>query len=202
MEFLEIKNASITFGKKKVIRNFNYTFRPGVTVITGRNGVGKSTLLSIASTLTSPDTGEVSCSIIGVKQPLNIIKNGTFVPDKPDFYHFITIKEFLKLMKKIKGLSYNLHESTLFNEFNLVKHLYTPFHALSFGTKKKVFLLVALTIDASVIILDEPTNGLDAESHKVLIKHIKNNHQAGHIIIMSSHDEEFIRHFDATMIAL
>ena len=202
MEFLEITNVSISFGRNIVIDNFNHKFHPGVTFVTGKNGVGKSTLLSIISTIKKPDIGEVICSIRNIKKPFNIIENGIFVPDKPDFYNFMTVKEFFNLMKKIKKLSFNLNETVLFDEFNLSNHLYTPLHALSFGTKKKIFLLVALAISPPVIIFDEPTNGLDSDSYRVLIEHIKINCHAGNIIIISSHDEEFTSHFNAATITL
>ncbi|MEG3768834.1 ABC transporter ATP-binding protein [Alteromonas sp. 14N.309.X.WAT.G.H12] len=202
MDLLEVSNISVTFGRKKVFENFCYIFRPGVTLVTGQNGVGKSTLLSIVSTTTSPDEGEVNYQVGGIKKPFNIIKDGIFIPDKPDFYNFMTIREFYKLIKKIKKVSFDFYETEIFQEFSLKKHLDTPLRAISFGTKKKIFLLVALTVDSPVIILDEPTNGLDAESHEVLIKHLNMNRQSGHIIIMSSHDTNFTKNFNDELINL
>ncbi|MFM2484347.1 ABC transporter ATP-binding protein [Celerinatantimonas yamalensis] len=202
MDLLEVSNISVTFGKKIIFDNFNYIFRPGVTLVTGQNGVGKSTLLSVVSTTTSPDNGEVSYQVAGIKKPFDIIKDGIFVPDKPDFYQFMTIKEFFKLIKKIKNLSFDFYENAIFEEFSLKKHLNTPLRELSFGTKKKIFLLVALTVDSPVIILDEPTNGLDSESHEILVKHLNISRQAGHIIIMSSHDTNFTKNFNDEIINL
>lgn len=202
MEFLEVSNISMSFQNNKVFENFSYKFSPGVTIIKGKNGIGKSTLLSILSNTTRPDSGTIKCCIDGQNEPFKIIEHGNFVPDKPDFYDFITTKEFLKLMNNLKGVPFDLEESVLFDEFKLQKHLYTPFDALSIGTKKKVFLLVALISPAPVIILDEPTNSLDDESNTVLIKHIKRNVQAGAIIIMSSHDTNFTNTFNANIIDL
>lgn len=202
MDFLKVSNVSISFGNNKVVKDFSYTFRPGVTIVSGRNGVGKSTLLSIIATVTAPDSGEISCCVKGIKQNFNIIRDGCYVPDEPEFYQFMSLKEFFNLVRNMKGLSFNFYDTLLFKEFHLDIHLYTPLHALSLGTKKKAFILVALTACSPVIILDEPTNGLDIISCDALVASVKENVLAGRIVIIASHDKEFTRYFDAENIAL
>jgi len=195
---LNVDNVSFEYVKgKKIINNFTYTFEQGKSyVICGDNGVGKTTLLKLLLGLLKPDSG--------------IIQKGCdyttgYVPDYNGLYENLTVMDNVLFRLGIYNKQYSqvkvIFESWL-NAYHLLQYTNSFVKDLSLGTKKKVGLLCACIIMPQVLMLDEPTGGLDMDSKKELVNMLIQLKREDTIIITVTHDESFIHAFDNIVINL
>ena len=150
-----------SFGKKKLFEGLNLEFKEGVTTaILGPNGSGKTTLVKMILSLVLPDRGKVLVDGKDVQVDVGYKKLIGYMPQIPEFPDNLTVKNIVSMVEDIRGQrAVRLDE--LVNILNLEKELSKRFSNLSGGTKQKVGALLALAFDAPLLILDEPTVGLD-----------------------------------------
>lgn len=180
---LEIKNLSKTFPDKKIeaLKNINLEIKKGETVaLIGPNGAGKSTLLKIILDILSPTEGEVTISIS--KNKISFISIEMSLYDEMtvfDYLHFFAeIYQVDDIKEKIKEFSEKL---------NFKEHLKQKIQGLSTGNRQKVLITRALINDPELLILDEPTNGLDVVISYEIRKIIKELQNKGTTTIICSH---------------
>ena len=180
---LEIQNISKNYGKLKALNNLSFSVNKGdIYGILGPNGSGKTTILSIISDILKANSG----NFIWHLNSLNYRKNiGTLI-ETPNFYHYLTVEQNLKIVVAIK----EVHISEITKVLKLVKldnRKNSLFRDLSLGLKQRLALASALVGNPTVIVLDEPTNGLDpegiAEFREIIIEQAK----LGKTIIIASH---------------
>ncbi len=189
---LKFSNVTKTYGVKKVLDSLSFEFQYGAYALSGDNGVGKSTLLTILCGAINADTGKVM--ILGhslIEEPVAAKSRLSFVPDKLIMYPFITGEDYLRLichLKKDKDIDkyFDLAEN-----YGLGIHLKKQLKEMSFGTQKKMMLIAGFIGEPTVIIMDEPTNGLDKNSRAILINEL-NAVVKEKLILFSSHDREFV----------
>lgn len=197
-EFNELELLKITkaFREKRVYENFSYRFGEGIYALLGVNGCGKSTLISLMAGIEDCDTGEIYINNIDLKKNPQAAKSClAYIPDKPDIYPFMTGQDFLELIasiKKVTTISENLLELFSLHDMRLKQ-----FHEMSLGTQKKFFIIAGLLGNPGIILLDEPTNGLDPTSITHLINELLKYRKAGAVIIFSSHDLPFTNALEA-----
>lgn len=188
---LKIEDISKTFGNKVIASNFSCLFASGLHRLGGRNGVGKSTLLLLIAGMEKADGGGVYLQRqSGEWDEFDIRKSGVYVPDKPDFYSFMTGSEYVEFVRKVKGgRAGDMRE--VISEFFLSDYVDTKFSDMSLGVKKKFFLAASLSVSSEVVILDEPTVGLDVSSvavlEEALLRVMKRK-----VVLFSSHDSDFL----------
>lgn len=195
--FLELSNIEKTFDKKLVLSNLNLKVKKDlVTVIMGPNGTGKTTLINIIIGLTKRDNGSVliegspMVSTLSKEQKKKIC----YIPDSPLFLEYLTGLENLKYISKMYNKNISVEKlQIIMGEYDLISGDKTIVRDYSRGMKTKLNLCFTEIIDASFIILDEPTIGLDIMSIEYLRNKIFDYKSQGKTILITSHDMEFVR---------
>lgn len=177
------------FPDKRVIADFSFAWtKPGVHLIAGPNGVGKSTLLNLLAGALRPDAGEIFLgdAILGASSD-QASRRLSFCPADCPVFPFLTGQEWLAFLHSVRGGVNRETRDYLLDAFRLHEHLNTRFDRLSLGTARKLLLLGAISAQTQVLILDEPSNGLDAASLGALQQLLRQ--QAQHrLIVMSCHE--------------
>jgi ABC-2 type transport system ATP-binding protein len=175
---ISIKNLSVTFGEHVVLNNICMNFVEGhVHGIVGLNGAGKTTFFNALAKTLKPDEGLVEKDGI----PL-IIKDTAYLETVNFFYSRITGNEYLKIFKQTNA-DFNLQTFQQYFKLPLDELV----ENYSTGMKKKLALLAILKQDKPIFILDEPFNGLDLETNKILELIITTLKQKGKTVFISSH---------------
>lgn len=189
---LQIHNLTKTFKKKIAINNFTYAFNEGVYVILGPNGSGKTTLLRCIANIyplsNNTITFEGKCIKRNKTYPLNL----GYLSQNFGTFKDLTVKEAMQFFSSLKVIDENKMQNEIINSIELVnlsERLDNKVYSLSGGMVRRLGIAQAILGNPSIILLDEPTIGLDPEEimrFKNLISEIKKNK----IIIISTHDIE------------
>tara|TARA_A100001037_G_scaffold306749_1_gene354923 strand:- start:2074 stop:2718 length:645 start_codon:yes stop_codon:yes gene_type:complete len=192
-----IDHVSKAYGSNPVLINATLEVVEGqLSVISGRNGTGKTTLLKIAATLLSPDSGSViMLDQNGVqfsdqkrlRQRLSYLSHSTFL------YDDLTVCENLRLFSNLMQIeSEQPIWINLLERFGITNYLDTKVKELSHGTKKKVSLCRNLMKPCTIMLWDEPDSGLDDLSIGTLGELAMEQTQQGKSILLTSHNRSFI----------
>lgn len=179
---VKVTNISKSFKKVKALSNFTYNFENGIYAILGPNGSGKSTLMNILTGNLVPDCGEVSI-IYDDKNRRSI----GYVPQYPGMYQNFTAYEmldYIALLSKENNRSSKIEE--LINVFDLTDYKDKKVSALSGGTKQRLAIAQAFIGDPELILLDEPTAGLDP-LQRIAFKNFISENKGNKSIIISTH---------------
>ena len=182
---LEIKNLTKNFGSFKAVNNLSLTVEKGnVFGILGTNGSGKTTTLGMVLDVLNPSEG--SYSWYGdSKRTKNRKKIGSIL-EHPIFYPELSGYKNLEISSLIKGIDESRIEEVL-TRVDLIKRKDSPFSSYSLGMKQRLALAAALLSNPEVLVLDEPTNGLDPEGIRQMRELIISIAKEGKTIIISSH---------------
>jgi len=156
----------------------------------GPNGAGKSTLINIAAGLTRADHGEVRVLGHDVTRDYRAARGALgVVPQELIYDPFFTVREILHLQSGYFGMPRANHAWTeeLLGILNLSAQGDTNLQALSDGMKRRVLIALALVHKPQVVVLDEPTAGVDTELRHALWSFARRLHQAGHTIVLTTH---------------
>ena len=183
---ITFQNLNKSYKKNHVIKNMNLTVEgPGVVALLGPNGSGKTTLLKCFLGMVIPDSGDImynKSSILkqhAYREKISYLSQITRFPDN------LTVRELISFMKEIK--TGNTREDLFIKMFNLDKELDKKMGSLSGGNRQKVNITLALMHDDPLIILDEPSTGLDPLSLKELKKFILQERENGKLIVITTH---------------
>ena len=179
------------YGAKRVLRNISRHLPRGAYSLRGPNGIGKSTLLAVLAGAVDADSGEVW--IAG--EPLHDAPAAAkarlaYVPDECPVYPFMTGRELLAFVAYAKGCALAPEVMAIASRFGLDVHLDTRFGEMSLGTQKKTMLTAAWIGAPAVLLLDEPSNGLDAAARVTLIELLGAKCADG-VVFISTHDHDF-----------
>lgn len=184
---IKVRNISKTINKKKILDNINFDIYEGEIVgLVGKNGAGKSTLLKIMTGLYSYDEGEIYYYNYNLKtdyeKAMSIV--GTLI-ENPDMYSNLNGKKNLEIFKSMfKGIDEGTIEEIV-RIVEMEKYLGKKFKTYSLGMKERLGIASSLINKPKILILDEPTNGLDREGVKNIMKMLKELKDT--TIIISSH---------------
>ncbi|NJD07265.1 MAG: ATP-binding cassette domain-containing protein, partial [Methylococcaceae bacterium] len=173
-----------------VIRGLSLSWiEPGIRLVAGANGVGKSTLLALLGGALAADSGDIHIGGSSLKaDPDRARRNLSYCPPDCPVFPFLTGRDWLSFVRPLRrGWNQNA-ETTLIGGFRLDGFLDTRFDRLSLGTARKLLLVGAIAAETDVLILDEPSNGLDAQSLRVL-QHTLREQAATRLIVMACHDD-------------
>jgi len=183
---LSLKNLDKKFGKVHAVNNLSFDIQKGnVYGILGPNGSGKSTTLGIILNVINKSSGSFSWFDGNITTHEALKKVGAII-ERPNFYPYMTATQNLKLICKIKGVSFEKIDEKL-KIVNLFERKDSKFRTYSLGMKQRLAIASALLNDPEILIFDEPTNGLDPQGiHEIrqIIKEIANN---GTTILLASH---------------
>lgn len=183
---LSIKNISKRYGSLQALKNVSFDIHKGnVYGILGPNGSGKSTTLGIALNVVNKTAGEYSW-FGGAMETHEALKKVGAIIERPNFYPYMTAKENLELVCKIKGINYAKVNEKL-ELVGLVDRQNSKFSTFSLGMKQRLAIASALLNDPEILILDEPTNGLDPQGIHQIRDIIKQIASRGTTILLASH---------------
>lgn len=184
---IQIKNLYKHFGAKRVLEDINVHFVAGsVNGLLGPNGCGKTTLVKSILGLVYPEKGQISYQDKNIISQYQYRKEFGYMPQAPAFPENLTVTEILFMIESLHQKEAPL-KNELIKLFDLDAFLDKPFGTLSGGTKQKVSAVVCFMFEPKVLILDEPTVGLDPISSQKLKLLIKRSLEQGQTVILVSH---------------
>jgi ABC-2 type transport system ATP-binding protein len=183
---LKISNLTKKYGLLTAVSNLSFDIEKGsVYGILGPNGSGKSTTLGIVLNVVNKTSGNFSW-FSGELTTHQALKKVGAIIERPNFYPYMTAHQNLKLVCKIKGISYDSIDRTL-ETVGLVDRKHSKFSTFSLGMKQRLAIASALLNNPEILILDEPTNGLDPQGIHQIREIIKEIAQQGTTILLASH---------------
>ena len=187
---IEVKNLSKSYGDKKAVDNISFKANDGeILGFLGPNGAGKSTTMNILTGYLSSTSGEAYINGKEIlENPIAAKRDIGYLPEQPPLYLDMTVREYLYFVYELKGcrLPRNTHLKEICELVKIDNVFYRIIKNLSKGYKQRVGLAQALVGNPGVLILDEPTVGLDPKQIieiRTLIKKLGKNHT----VILSSH---------------
>ncbi len=188
---IELKDIYKSFGKIEVLKGVSFEHKKGeVLTILGPNSSGKTTLIKIILGMVIPQKGEIYIDGELVNGKYQYRNGIDYLPQIARFPDNLTVQELISLIKEMRVKE--SREERLIEMFNLTPFLKQKLNNLSGGTKQKVNLVLAFMFDSPIIILDEPTTGLDPASLISLKKLIKEEKEKGKAIIVTTHILSFV----------
>ena len=196
---LQLEHLSKTYGTVQALKDISYTFKPGIYGILGANGAGKSTMINLITDNVARDKGSAGGSILYDGQ--DILKLGSrfrgiigYMPQQQGFYEDFSPKAFLRYMAEIKGIKGKNEKGQTVKEqidellevVNLTSVAYKKIGGFSGGMKQRVLLAQALLGDPDILILDEPTAGLDPKE-RIAIRNYIAELSRNKIILFATH---------------
>ncbi len=179
------------YGKVRALAGLTLRVMPGeIYGLLGPNGAGKTTTLRILSGLDSPSAGRVS--VVGydpVTQAIEVKRRIGYVAESAILYESLTPREYFEFVASTRKLDQGVVQraSTLADAFDLGTHYDVPIGALSLGTKQKIAVIAALLHSPPLLLLDEPLNGLDAKSRRILKELVLLHTGKGGGVVFSTH---------------
>ena len=183
---LSLKNLDKKYGQVHAVNNLSFDIQRGnVYGILGPNGSGKSTTLGIILNVVNRTSGEFSW-FNGKLSTHEALKKVGAIIERPNFYPYMTANQNLALICKIKGISTEKINEKL-TTVNLFDRRDSKFSTFSLGMKQRLAIASALLNDPEILILDEPTNGLDPQGIHEIRQIIQNIAANGTTILLASH---------------
>lgn len=185
---IEVKNLSFSYGKKKqsVFNDFSLTLDKGsVYGLLGKNGTGKSTLLYLMTGLLRPQTGQVLYKGVDVSMRYPLTLQDMFLVPEEFALPSVSLKRYLKLNTPFYPNFSNELLNACLHDFDMNEDIHLG--ELSMGQKKKAFMCFALATNTSLLVMDEPSNGLDIPSKSQFRKVIASGMTDEKAVIISTH---------------
>jgi len=183
---LSLNKLDKKYGRIHAVNNLSFDIQKGnVYGILGPNGSGKSTTLGIILNVVNRTSGSFSWFDGRLSTHQALKKVGAII-ERPNFYPYMTARQNLQLVCKIKEISYDKIDEKL-KEVNLFERRNSKFKTFSLGMKQRLAIASALLNDPEILILDEPTNGLDPQGIHEIRSIIKNIAANGTTILLASH---------------
>ncbi len=195
METIAIHDLAKRYGKLWALQGVNASFHAGETVaVIGPNGSGKSTLIKILLGLVRATRGHID--VLGMRaggDPASRERIG-YMAQVARYPEQLRICDLLDMMRDVRGLSDDQLDDTLVHELGLDTQLDKRMGALSGGTRQKVSAVLAFRTKPQVLVLDEPTAGLDPGSSARLIAEVRSARERGCTVLITSHLMDEVGH--------
>lgn len=185
---IEVKNLTKKFGKFTALDDLNLTFTNSKSIaLIGPNGCGKTTLIKSILGLNVIQTGDILVDGKSVKDDYLYRQDIGYMPQIGRYPENMSIGQTIKMIKDTRKISETHLDTELLENFELEKMYDKKMGTLSGGTTQKVSAVLAFMFDPKVIILDEPTAGLDPLASEILKNKIIKEKNRGKLIIITSH---------------
>ncbi len=186
-----VKNLCKNYGNKQAVNNVNFCISKGEVVsLLGPNGAGKTTLMRLLTGYIEPTSGEVRIFDKDIKTERKFcLKKIGYVPESGFLYNDMTVADFLRYASQLRGMKKNEFEQNLkkvVENLELKSVINQKIETLSKGFKRRTGIAAALIHNPEILILDEPTEGLDP-NQKFSIRNYLKNYGKDKIIIISTH---------------
>ena len=184
-----IKNLSKNYGRKAALKNVSVTIHSGMYGLLGRNGAGKTSLMRILATLSVPSGGEVSMNGIPINETGKIREIVGYLSQNFSFYRNMSVYDAMDYLGLLSNLPDKIRKeriASLLEQVNLKENMRTKIKALSGGMKQRLGRAQALLHDPQILIVDEPTAGLDPEE-RIRFRNMLSEFAEDRIVILSTH---------------
>jgi Cu-processing system ATP-binding protein len=185
-----IKATSVTkdFGKLRALDNVSVSCQPGQCIaLIGPNGSGKTTLIKCLLGMVVPDSGFITFDQQNIAKDWRYRTHIGYMPQIGRYPDNMTIRQVLDMMKDIRREYKDSYDDELVKAFGLENMMDKPMRTLSGGTRQKVSASLAFLFKPKVLILDEPTAGLDPVSSELLKDKIRRTRDEGKLVLITSH---------------
>ncbi|WP_340001846.1 ABC transporter ATP-binding protein [Oceanobacillus sp. FSL K6-0127] len=192
---LEVQSITKSYGKKLILNQISFSVQPGEIIgLVGENGAGKSTLLNILATLASPTNGNIVLYEKSYREKRKEVRKQIgYVPQDIAIWEEFSVEENMVFFEKLswkRRSKQELQQLCLDMELDKWKE---PVKTLSGGMKRKLNMAISLIHDPDLLLLDEPTVGIDLKSRKEIGNHLKNLAiKENKMIMYTSHDMDEI----------
>nr|WP_298930870.1 ABC transporter ATP-binding protein [uncultured Allomuricauda sp.] len=188
---IQVENLHKKFSKNQVLSGLDLNIQKGgIFAILGPNGSGKTTLIKIILGMVIADKGVVSVFGKPVKNKWKYRQEIEYLPQIANFPSNLRVRELIRMIKDLRQQT--SEEERLIDLFGIAPFLDKKLATLSGGTKQKVNIVLAFMFDSPLIILDEPTTGLDPAALISLKELIQKEKQKGKTILVTSHIMQFV----------
>lgn len=188
---IHVENLYKKFGKNEVLKGLDLSIdKGGIFAVLGPNGSGKTTLIKSILGMVIPNRGLISVAENPIKKNWKYRKEIDYLPQIANFPGNLKVKELIRMIKDLRQIP--SREEELIVLFQLKTFLDKKLATLSGGTKQKVNLVLAFMFNSPLLILDEPTTGLDPASLIRLKELIQSEKAAGKTILITSHIMQFV----------
>lgn len=186
---IEIRNVDKFYGRKQALENVTLTISQGMFGLLGRNGAGKTTLMKTLATLHKKQKGKITVCGIPIENAKEIRSITGYLPQDFSMYPTMTVEESLDYLGILSGMDSETRKkriTTLLKRVNLTEHRHKKVKALSGGMKRRLGIAQALLHEPRVLIVDEPTAGLDPEE-RIRFRNLLCEVAEERIVILSTH---------------
>ena len=186
---IEIKNLSKNYGKKQALKQINLEIEQGMFGLLGPNGAGKTTLMKILTTLTRKTSGDIKLCGIPVERCREIRQMIGYLPQDFSLYGNMSVYEALDYLAVLSGMSKKeraMKVPQMLEKVNLKEQHKTRVKTMSGGMKRRLGIAQAIIHDPQIIVVDEPTAGLDPEE-RVRFRNLLCEIARDRIVILSTH---------------
>jgi Cu-processing system ATP-binding protein len=184
---IKIQGLRKRYGSLEVLRGLDLEIERGkVTAILGPNGAGKTTLIKCMLGLVRPEAGEIAIAGETINGDAGYRARLGYMPQIPRFPENLTVREILHMVKDLRGRFHDLDEEAM-DMFELGTQNDKQFKALSGGNRQRVSAAIAFLFRPDVLILDEPTAGLDPLASSSLKDKVLRERENGRTVILTSH---------------
>lgn len=186
---IEIKNLNKFYGKKQALSDVNLLIEQGMFGLLGRNGAGKTTLMKTIAALLPKKDGAITVCGIPVENAKEIRRIIGYLPQEFSMYPSMNVAEAMDYLAILSGLGKKERKErveTLLRKVNLTEHVNKKVKALSGGMKRRLGIAQALLNNPKVLIVDEPTAGLDPEE-RIRFRNLLSETAEERIVILSTH---------------
>ncbi|HVW62063.1 MAG TPA: ABC transporter ATP-binding protein [Puia sp.] len=190
---LQVEGLDIYYGSQHAVRDVSFDVRPGeIFGLLGPNGAGKTSTLSAVEGLLKPNSGNIHVAGFSVReQPLHARANMGVQLQATSFQAELTISEIIKLYAGIYGVSLTKEKlDSILANIKLQDAAGKRYGQLSGGQQQRVSLVIATIHEPRLLLMDEPTTGLDPQSRRQLWERIEAMREKGHAILLTTHSME------------
>lgn len=186
---ISISDIHKRFGRQHVLRGISMDFQPGQSVaLIGPNGSGKTTLIKTLLGMVTPEKGDILFNGKSVLGQSDYRRHIGYMPQIQRFPENMRVKQLFKLMQSLrKDVPEANYDLDLYRDFDIDGMAKKQLGNLSGGMKQKVSAALAFLFNPDVLVLDEPTAGLDPISNEVLKDKLKSSIAAGKLVLITSH---------------
>lgn len=190
---IEVKDVSKTFGKQDVLRHVSFSMRSGnIYGLIGRNGSGKTVLMKCICGLLRPTSGQILMDGRYLEEEERLLEDFGIIIGNPGFLPYYSGRKNLKMLAMIRGTCGKEKIDTAMRQVGLDPDMSRKVSEYSMGMKQRLGIAQAIMEDNSILILDEPMNGLDNQGVEDMRKLFLKLKEEGRLILLASHSSEDI----------
>jgi ABC-2 type transport system ATP-binding protein len=196
---IEVKDLVKNFGDNTALSGLSLEVRPGeIYGLLGPNGAGKTTSIKIVAAMLTPTKGQVR--VLGIDPTVNPVEVKSkigYVPENPVLYDSLTPREFFEFVTSVRKIPTEVatrRAMKLVQAFGVDQSFDSPISTLSMGTRQKIAVIASLIHEPPLLLMDEPLNGLDAKSSKIMKSILLYHTERGGSVLFSTHIMEIAEH--------